>query len=70
MALGTILAFLGLAIARATPGGTISVILLGGLLLIYDRRVEERELEERFGESYLQYKREVPFILPRFTKRG
>ena len=70
MALGTILAYLGLAIARATPGGIFSVILLGGLLLIYDKRVEERELEERFGEPYLQYKREVPFIIPRLSKRG
>jgi len=70
MALGTILAYLGLAIARATPGGIFSVILLGGLLLLYDKRVEERELEERFGEPYLEYKRDVPFILPRFSKRG
>lgn len=70
MALGTILAFLGLAIARATPIGILSVIVLSGLLLIYDKRVEERELAERFGEPYLQYKREVPFILPRLPKRG
>ena len=48
----------------------LSVIVLSGLLLIYDKRVEERELAERFGEPYLQYKREVPFILPRLPKRG
>ena len=70
MALGTILAYMGLAIARATPSGILSVIILGGLLLIYDKLVEERELAERFGEPYLQYKREVPFIIPRLSKRG
>jgi protein-S-isoprenylcysteine O-methyltransferase Ste14 len=70
MALGTILAYMGLAIARATPSGILSVVILGGLLLIYNRRVEERELEERFGEPYLQYTREVPFIIPRLPKRG
>ena len=70
MALGTILAYMGLAIARATPIGILSVIILGGLLLLYNRRVEERELAKRFGEPYLQYKREVPFIIPRLSKRG
>jgi protein-S-isoprenylcysteine O-methyltransferase Ste14 len=70
MALGTILAYMGLAIARATPSGILSVIILGGLLLIYNKRIEERELAERFGEPYLRYKREVPFIIPRLSKRG
>jgi protein-S-isoprenylcysteine O-methyltransferase Ste14 len=70
MALGTILAYIGLAVARVTPIGILSVILLGGLLLVYNRRVEERELAERFGEPYLQYKRQVPFIIPRLPKRG
>ena len=27
-----------------------------------------RELEARFGEAYLAYKREVPFMLPRFRR--
>ena len=70
MALGTILAYMGLAMARATLSGILSVIILGGLLLIYNKRVEERELAERFGEAYLQYKREVPFIIPRLSKKG
>jgi len=28
---------------------------------------EELELELRFGSSYLEYKRRVPFLIPRFT---
>lgn len=30
---------------------------------------EERELTERFGEVYLEYKRRVPFIIPSLKKR-
>jgi len=40
------------------------------LLLLYLKLVEEKELAERFGDEYLAYKREVPFILPRMPRRN
>ncbi|MCK7467007.1 MAG: hypothetical protein MZU91_01865 [Desulfosudis oleivorans] len=33
--------------------------------MLYLKLLEEKELTERFGEAYLAYKREVPFIIPR-----
>ena len=44
--------------------------MAGGLVipaayLVYVRVVEERELEARFGEEYLSYKRSTPFIMQR-----
>jgi protein-S-isoprenylcysteine O-methyltransferase Ste14 len=38
-------------------------------LILYLKQLEEKELAERFGEAYLQYRREVPFIIPRQPKR-
>ena len=38
-----------------------------GLNLTYIPLVEERALEERFGESYRDYKRNVPRWIPRFS---
>ena len=69
MTLGTILAYSGLAIVVGTVAGFTLVLLLGGLLLFYLKLFEEEELAERFGDPYLQYKREVPFIIPRRPKR-
>jgi protein-S-isoprenylcysteine O-methyltransferase Ste14 len=69
MTLGTILAYLGLSIGAATIVGTIVVAALAALLLVYLKRMEEKELAERFGEEYLAYKRDVPFILPRMPRR-
>ena len=68
MTLGTILAYLGLSIAAATAVGTVLVLVLGGLLVFYLKRVEENELGERFGEDYTAYKRDVPFIIPRVPR--
>ena len=43
--------------------------ILAGLViptayLVYIKLVEEKELEARFGEEYLRYKKATPFILP------
>lgn len=68
MTLGTILAYLGIAVAVGTTAGTAIVLGLGASLLVYLKRLEEGELAERFGEAYLAYKREVPFIIPRLRR--
>jgi len=69
MTLGTILAYLGIGIVVGTVAGIVIVLCFGGLLVLYLKRMEERELAERFGDAYLLYKREVPFIIPRPPKR-
>jgi protein-S-isoprenylcysteine O-methyltransferase Ste14 len=69
MTLGTILAYLGIGIGAGTIAGTALVLGLAGSLLVYLKRLEEGELAERFGEAYLAYRREVPFIIPRPPKR-
>ena len=69
MTLGAILAYLGMAVAAGTIAGTGFVLSLAASLLVYLKRLEEGELAERFGEAYLAYKRETPFIIPRPPKR-
>ena len=69
MTLGTILGYLGMAIAARTTAGTLMVLSLAASLLVYLKRLEEGELAERFGEAYLAYKRETPFIIPRLPGR-
>jgi protein-S-isoprenylcysteine O-methyltransferase Ste14 len=47
---------------------SLSFILAGLVIptsyLIYIKLVEESELEARFGEAYLSYKKSTPFIVP------
>ena len=69
MTLGTILAYLGIAVAARTTAGAVLVLSLAGSLLVYLKRLEEGELAERFGEAYLAYRRETPFIIPRRPRR-
>jgi protein-S-isoprenylcysteine O-methyltransferase Ste14 len=69
MTFGTILAYLGLGVMAGTIAGIGLVLVFAACLILYLKRMEERELAERFGEAYLQYRQEVPFIIPRIPRR-
>mgnify|MGYP000026370185 CR=1 FL=1 len=50
---------------------TLPTALMFPILLVsYYRlaREEEKELEERFGREYLEYKRKVPMFIPRYLR--
>jgi protein-S-isoprenylcysteine O-methyltransferase Ste14 len=65
MTLGTAIFYLGIAIwlGSFSAIGLSLVYPIG--ILIYIKLVEEKELEERFGSEYLDYKRRTPFLMPR-----
>jgi protein-S-isoprenylcysteine O-methyltransferase Ste14 len=69
MALGAFGMYLGVAILFHSIGVGIVVLLFTGLLLVYIKRVEEKEMEIRFGQEYLSYKQQTPFLIPRFWNR-
>jgi protein-S-isoprenylcysteine O-methyltransferase Ste14 len=70
MALGTIIAYLGLSVVAGSLGAVLVVALGAIALLTYIRLVEEKEMVARFGEAYLAYRRRVPFIIPRLRRRS
>ena len=66
MTFGTIVAYLGVAIIA---GSILSLLLVGVialLLILYLKKIEEKELAMRFGKEYLDYKTVTPFMIPRF----
>ena len=65
MTFGTILLYSGIGILLESVFALIVVFLISTLLIIYLKQVEERELEARFGEAYLAYKKETPFLIPK-----
>jgi protein-S-isoprenylcysteine O-methyltransferase Ste14 len=40
------------------------VLIFSVIILLYIRFIEEKELEIRFGDEYLAYKKRTPFIIP------
>lgn len=68
MTFGTLLFYLGMGVWVGSVFAVCFTSLFVVLLIIYIKVVEERELELRFGEEYLQYKRVTSFILPRPRK--
>jgi protein-S-isoprenylcysteine O-methyltransferase Ste14 len=65
MALGAILIYLGLAVVLGSISAAALVLIFAVVLLIYIKFLEEKEMETRFGEAYLEYRRRTPFIIPR-----
>ena len=70
MITGLFLLMLGLGVLF----GSLSLIFIFTPLFIvlnvlYLRAVEEKEMEKKFGEEYLEYKKKVPMFIPRLKKR-
>ena len=70
MLLGLFLFMLGLGVFF----GSLSLILIFTPLFIlinvlYLKAVEEKEMEKKFGDEYLEYKKNVPMFIPRLRKR-
>lgn len=65
MVTGVILFVSGLGIIL----NSLSFILIGFIIpisyLIYIKLIEEKELEARFGEEYIAYKKNTPFLIPK-----
>jgi len=60
---------LTLAMGFISGSSFVTLVVLLGLIpahIFFLRYFEELELELRFGESYLQYKKDVPFLIPKF----
>ena len=67
MSFGILLHYLGIAVWVGSISMIVIVAVCAFLLILYVKRVEEYELERRFGQEYLEYKRITPFFIPRIT---
>jgi protein-S-isoprenylcysteine O-methyltransferase Ste14 len=70
MLLGLFIFMLGLGVLL----GSLSLIFIFTPLFIvlnvlYLKAVEEKEMEKKFGQEYLEYKKKVPMFIPRLKKR-
>jgi protein-S-isoprenylcysteine O-methyltransferase Ste14 len=69
MTLGTAIFYLGIAIWLGSFSAIgLSLVYPVGIS-IYIKLIEEKELEERFGSEYLEYKKRTPFLIPCLGKK-
>jgi protein-S-isoprenylcysteine O-methyltransferase Ste14 len=60
---GILFGIAGTAIIIGEPAGLIAFFLILGVYL-WKIRIEEKYLQEEFGEDYARYKKEVPALIP------
>ena len=67
MALGAILWLAGWALLANSPSALFGGVGIFALLVLsWDKWIEEKELLWKHGAAYDQYRRQTPFLLPRF----
>lgn len=70
MTLGAAVFYLGIAFWTGSIAALVLVLLVFTALLAYIYFHETQELSERFGAAYRVYRRNTPFLIPGFRKRG
>jgi protein-S-isoprenylcysteine O-methyltransferase Ste14 len=61
---GLINLFFGISILIGSISSLVMVLAFSVIILLFTKVIEEKELEKRFGEEYLAYKRTTPFFIP------
>ena len=69
MGFGAISMYLGMAVVVGSLSSLILVILFLLLLVLWIKKVEEKELEIRFGQDYVDYKKSTSFMIPKPWKK-
>ncbi|MFC1544206.1 methyltransferase family protein [Gemmatimonadota bacterium] len=69
MSLGFYAACVGIGMIAGSLTVTLGVLLIiVPVHVINLKHFEERELEQRYGDSYVDYRQRVPFLIPRFKR--
>ena len=66
MMLGFFLYLAGWAALFNRAGSWVAAVVLMVLLILEIKLIEEKELEQRFGDVYREYKKKTPFFIPKF----
>jgi len=61
--------YLGVMVWIGSVSAAGLTLTFSALLIMYDKLIEEKELEERFASEYLEYKRKTPFLIPRLWRK-
>lgn len=69
MTLGALWMYLGIGVWVGSGVVILLTVIVFSVLLTFIYVHETRELTGRFGEEYRAYKRQTPFLWPRFTMR-
>ncbi len=69
MTLGALFMYLGIGVWLGSGAIIALTLIVFSLLLSYIHARETRELTERFGVDYLEYKKRTSFLFPRFQRR-
>ena len=69
MILGFSLYLLGWAFLFNKGGAFLAAAVIIAFLLAEVKIIEEPELEKRFGDAYREYKKETPFMFPKWRSR-
>ena len=68
MTFGALAVYFGISVLVGSLCAVLAVALIGTLLLVYLRTVEEKELVARFGQAYVDYCAVTPFFIPKICK--
>ena len=62
--LGLLKIFFGISILIDSISSLVMVLIFSVIIVLYVKFIEEKELEKRFGDAYLAYKKTTPFLIP------